>query len=88
MRRKKSTRSKASEVSYRLTENRVDFVARKEGPLFDTHPDRLWDPPSFPGKHSSRGREVNHTLPSSSEVKKYVELFFYSPIHPHIVARN
>jgi hypothetical protein len=55
--------------------------------IFRTCPDRPWGPTSllyngyrvFPGGKVRPGREVDHSPPSSAEVKNRVELYRYSP---------
>jgi hypothetical protein len=58
--------------------------------LLRTRPDWPWGPPSllydgypvfFPGVKRP-GRDVNHPLPSSAEVKERVQLYLYSPSGP------
>jgi hypothetical protein len=58
------------------------------GEIFGTRLDRPWGPPSlFHNGHrisstglKRSGRGVYHTTPSSTDVKKRLELFFYSPL--------
>jgi len=59
------------------------------GEIFHTCPDRPWAHPasytmgtsSFPGVKKP-GRGIDHTSPSSAEVKERVELYLYSPSGP------
>jgi hypothetical protein len=55
--------------------------------IFRIRPDRSWDPPGllyngygvFTGVQLP-GRDVDHPLPSSAEIKKRVELYFTPPL--------
>jgi len=46
-----------------------------------TQPATQWVPGLFPGAKRP-GRDVDHTPPSSAEVKERVELYLYSPFGP------
>jgi hypothetical protein len=60
------------------------------GENFCTRPDRPWGPPSLlNNRHlvslqgvKRLGRGVDHPLPSTAEVKEWVELYVYSPSEP------
>ena len=60
------------------------------GKIFCTRPDRPWDPPNLlyneyrvlPPGVKRPGRGVNHTIPSSAEVKERVKLYIYSTSGP------
>jgi len=64
-------------------------IESRWGEIFYTLPDRPWGPTShlnngyrvFPGVKWT-GRDVDHSLPSSAEVKKRVELYIYSTSGP------
>ena len=62
-------------------------IESRWGQIFRTRTDRPWDPPGllyngyrvfFPGVKRP-GRGVNHSPPSSAEVKERVKLYLYSP---------
>ena len=65
-------------------------IEARQGDMFRTRPDRPWALPSLLhngywvpfGGLKRQGRDIDHPLPSSAEVKERVKLYLYSPSGP------
>jgi hypothetical protein len=59
------------------------FTTASRTALGPTQPPVQWVPGALSLGVKRLGREADHSLPSSTEVKEYVELYLHSPIRFH-----